>query len=100
MKRYKDCSRPVRAWRWLRYVLPAYFSAANTSVWWLLSGARPMEGPRPATTCTRKETLRFIWRCIVNVAQCRAGNYQTIDEIMEQSRRKLRYRQSQKEKQP
>lgn len=76
MKRYKECTRIVKCYRWLRYKPLAAAVATFSMFCWLVSGAKRQE------FFTRLETPGMVWRCYMSLADYEMGNYVTLQEAI------------------
>jgi hypothetical protein len=84
MKRYKNCNRVVKCYRWLKYKPLAALKAVVAVTYWICTGARVPEFMRD-----QNETLSFIWRCHLSVADMDMNNYVTLQEAITELKDKI-----------
>jgi hypothetical protein len=84
MKRYKDCTRIVKCYRWLRYKPLAAVKAIIAIVCWTCTGAKV-----PEFMHDRRDTLGCVWRCHLSLADFDMNNCVTLHEATTELKDKI-----------
>jgi hypothetical protein len=88
--RYEDNERwqfqplRVKIYRWLRFVFPAWFVLIYKLSVWLLQGAprHDLSETNDEWVMTRWETICLFKNCTIGIAECNAGHWFTMDELL------------------
>ena len=74
----------VKAYRWVRFIFPAWFVLAYKVACWLLSGAPRCDLSEEDDKCvlSRWRTLGLIKSCTIGMAECNAGHWYTTEEVI------------------
>lgn len=84
MKRYKDCKWVVKCYRWFRYKPLAVAKAIVCVFCWICTGARV-----PDFMHDQSDTLSFIWRHHLSLADVHMHNYVTLHEAITELKDKI-----------